>query len=601
MTQISRLPLALLFTLLPLAVHAAPAESLREAVQRAVVGNPEVQARWHAFLAAENEQDAARGGYLPRVDLTAGIGRERQRDPDVADRNYTRRGATLSLNQMVYDGFATQSEVARLGHAKLTRYFEILDASESVAGETVRAYADVLRYRDLVQLAQDNFLRHKEVFDQIEERARAGVGRRVDLEQAAGRLALAESNLLTEASNLHDVSARYQRLVGELPADTLQPIGRLAEQLPPSVADALRLAYEGHPAFHAAVENVRAATAEAKGKESAYQPRVDLRARQSVDYNTDGVDGRHGDSVVELVMNFNLFKGGSDRATVRQFAERLNQAKDLRDKACRDIRQTLSIAYNDVQRLDEQLKYLNQHQLSISKAREAYRKQFDIGQRTLLDLLDTENEYFQARRAYVNGDYDRKVAEARTLGGMGKLLPGLQVAREDLPALSELAADREAVSPSAACPAEAPEPSSVLKLLGQRSAAPAAAAAPEVSAEAPQPASAATELADATAKWAAAWSAKDFDSYRAFYDKGFVPADGQSMAAWEAQRRQRLAKPGSISVGVAELRVEKLGPDVAATVFRQTYRANDYQDVVTKRLEWARVDGRWRIQREIVQ
>ena len=458
----------------------------------------------------------------------------------------------------------------------------------------MRAYADVLRYRDLVELAQENFLRHKEVFDQIEERASAGVGRRVDLEQAAGRLALAESNLLTEASNLHDVSARYQRLVGELPGDALQPIGRLAEQLPPSVADALRLAYEGHPAFHAAVESVRAATEEAKGKEAAYQPRLDLRARQSVDYNTDGDTGRHGDSVVELVMNFNLFNGGSDRAAVRQFAQRLNQAKDLRDKSCRDIRQTLSIAYNDVQRLAEQLKYLNQHQLSISKAREAYRKQFDIGQRTLLDLLDTENEYFQARRAYVNGDYDHKVAEARTLGGMGKLLPSLQVAREDLPALSDLAKDREAVAPSAACPPEAPEPSAVLKLLGQTK--PAAVVAPEPKAE-----SVAGDLADATAKWAAAWAAKDYEAYRAFYGKAFVPADGQSMAAWEKQRRVRLAKKGDISVGVAELRVEKLGPDVAATVFRQTYRANDYQDVVAKRLEWARVDGKWTIQREIAE
>ncbi|TVT46516.1 MAG: TolC family outer membrane protein [Denitromonas halophila] len=594
MKKISHLSAVAALALLPLTLQAVPAESLREAVQRAVVSNPEVQARWHAYLAAEEEQDVARGGYFPRVDLTASIGRERQSDPGIADRNYSRRGATLSLNQMVYDGFATQSEVARLGHAKLTRYFEILDASESVAGETVRAYADVLRYRDLVQLAQENFLRHKEVFDQIEERASAGVGRRVDLEQAGGRLALAESNLLTEASNLHDVSSRYQRLVGELPGDALQPIGRLAEQLPPSVADALRLAYEGHPAFHAAVESVRAATEEAKGKEAAYQPRVDLRARQSVDYNTDGDVGRHGDSVVELVMNFNLFNGGSDRAAVRQFAQRLNQAKDLRDKSCRDIRQTLSIAYNDVQRLAEQLKYLNQHQLSISKAREAYRKQFDIGQRTLLDLLDTENEYFQARRAYVNGDYDHKVAEARTLGGMGKLLPSLQVAREDLPALSDLAKDREAVAPSAACPAEAPEPSAVLKLLGQ--AKPAAVAAPEPKAE-----SVASDLADATAKWAAAWAAKDYDAYRAFYGKDFVPAEGQSIAAWEKQRRVRLAKQGNISVGVAELRVEKLGPDVAATVFRQTYRANDYQDVVAKRLEWARVDGKWTIQREIAE
>ncbi|HQU87735.1 MAG TPA: hypothetical protein PLC58_04035, partial [Denitromonas sp.] len=145
-----------------------------------------------------------------------------------------------------------------------------------------------------------------------------------------------------------------------------------------------------------------------------------------------------------------------------------------------------------------------------------------------------------------------------------------------------------------ACPPEAPEPSAVLKLLGQTK--PAAVVAPEPKAE-----SVAGDLADATAKWAAAWAAKDYEAYRAFYGKAFVPADGQSMAAWEKQRRVRLAKKGDISVGVAELRVEKLGPDVAATVFRQTYRANDYQDVVAKRLEWARVDGKWSIQREIAE
>nr|HPR08200.1 TolC family protein [Denitromonas sp.] len=80
MKKITRLPLTLALALLPLTLQAVPAESLREAVQRAVVSNPEVQARWHAYLAAEEEQDVARGGYYPRVDLTAGVGRERQSD-----------------------------------------------------------------------------------------------------------------------------------------------------------------------------------------------------------------------------------------------------------------------------------------------------------------------------------------------------------------------------------------------------------------------------------------------------------------------------------------------------------------------------------------
>ena len=443
---------------LPAVVAAAAPAPLQDAARKAVVTNPEVQARWHAFRAAGADQDAARGGYLPQVDLSTSIGRESQKRPGTSTDYYTHSNATLSLNQMVYDGFYTRSEVARLGYARLARYYEIVDASESAALEAVRAYADVQRYRDLVALAKQNYFEHKQVYDQIAERAGAGVGRRVDLEQATGRLALAESNLLTEVSNLHDVSARYQRIVGELPADALPAMGdKLGlEGIPPSAGDALRKAFNTSPALNAAVENVRAGQAAIETRRAAYHPRVDLRASQAVDRNLDNLDGRSRDGVVELVLTYNLFRGGSDDARIRQSAESLNQAKDLREKACRDLRQTLSIAYNDVNRLEEQLRYLDQHQLSIEKAREAYRRQFDIGQRTLLDLLDSENEYFQARRAYTNARYDRITAEARTLSGMGQLMQALDVAREDLPSAAEAGQDRSGIDAASLCPADAP-------------------------------------------------------------------------------------------------------------------------------------------------
>ena len=74
-----------------------------------------------------------------------------------------------------------------------------------------------MRFRRLVQLAEDNYVQHRYAFVQIQSRFKAGVGRGVDLEQAGARVALAESNLSTEVANLHDVAARYQRIVGEAP------------------------------------------------------------------------------------------------------------------------------------------------------------------------------------------------------------------------------------------------------------------------------------------------------------------------------------------------------------------------------------------------
>ena len=132
-------------------------------------------------------------------------------------------------------------------------------------------------------------------------------------------------------------------------------------------------------------------------------------------------------------MNFNLFNGFSDKNAIKQTAEKLNNSKDLRDKACVDTRQLVVIAYNDIQQLKEQEKYRTEHKNSIENAREAYRKQFDIGQRTLLDLLDTENEYFQARRALANVEYDIQTAYARTYAGQGELLNKIGAARGGLP------------------------------------------------------------------------------------------------------------------------------------------------------------------------
>lgn len=438
------------------AVQAEPAEAVREAARKAVLSNPEVQAKWNAFLAADAAQDVARGGYLPQLQLSGGVGRERLDRPGQPTERFNTRGAELTLSQMVYDGFYTSSEVERLAYERLGRYYDLLEAAEGAASEAWRAYADVVRYRYLVGLAKQNYVEHKIVHQQIEERTAAGVGRRVDLELATGRLALAESNLLTEATNLHDVSARYQRIVGERPADQLPAMPETldASLTATSAEEVLRQAFSASPALNAAIESVRSGQAQLEAWRSAHHPRVDLRGRQSHLHNRDGVSGNTRETVVELVLTYNLYRGGADQARIRQAADELNIARDLREKACRDIRQTMLISYNEARRLDEQLVYLDQHQLSIGKARQAYRSQFDIGQRTLLDLLDNENEFFQARRAHTNAVYDKYIAEGQTLAGMGRLMQALGVAREDLPRLEDLERSREETDLSELCPPE---------------------------------------------------------------------------------------------------------------------------------------------------
>src|SRR5690606_6018662 len=154
--------------------------------------------------------------------------------------------------------------------------------------------------------------------------------------------------------------------------------------------------------------------------------------------NLNGVVGSDRANSIGLVLNWNLYSGGSDMARERQFAAQLNAAQDMVEKGCRDLRQTLLIAYNDTQKLATQIEYLDQHQLSTEKARDAYRRQFDIGQRSLLDLLDTENELFQARRSYINALHDLEVAHARVAASLGGLVESLGLVSQGSDALPDV-------------------------------------------------------------------------------------------------------------------------------------------------------------------
>lgn len=579
---------------------AQPATDLKDAVERAILKNPEIRLKHQNLMAAGSEQEAAKGNWRPKIDLEANTGRKNTLTPGMASGvDYHNAGATLQLRQTLFDGFATRNDVRRLGHARLASYFDLLSASDQIALEAVRAYIDVLRYRELVALARENYATHADVHGRLESRVKAGVGRRVDLEQAAGRMALAESNWITEASNLHDVSARYQRLIGETPAQTLAPAPRLAKSLAPRDGF-IRNTVRANPDFLSTVANIRAYRADAQLRSSPNLPSLELRASQSVEQNRNGVNGDYRDSALQLVLNYNLYRGGADNARIQQYAAKLSSAFDLRDKTCRDVRQTALIALNDVNKLGSQLGLLAQHELSTAKAREAYRQQFDIGQRSLLDLLDTENELYQARRALVNAEQDHQLAHARVLAVNSSILGALQLRpiEQEAPPTPAGAEDGD---DALLCDTELPAPIALDKTSLPAPTPPAELPATPVAAVAPPPAIAVcTSVAPTLEKWIAAWNKKDIQGYFSFYSDAFVPALQLSRPQWEKLRKARVGKQGGISTVLKNITPANCNDKTTDVSFTQEYGSDDYRDTVEKTLRLEQVNGQWKILQETV-
>ena len=613
------------FPLIGLAAEAAAPERdasfarLRQVAQKAILNNPEVNAKYHNFKASVEEVGVAFGGYLPRVDVVAGAGREYIKEPVFSGSKtynegyYNRTGWLVSLNQMLFDGFATRNEVKRLNKAQLVRYYELLEAIDNVALEAGRAYLDVLRYRFLVDLAEDNYVQHRATFEQLLRRTQSGVGRRVDLEQAASRLALAEVNLTTETANLHDVTARYQRIINEAPPHVAFPPALIGRAMPASQKAALERMFKENPSVLAAQENIEAAEHDIAVRRAAYSPRLDFRARADNSENALNVIGDRINNVAEVVLTYNLFNGGSDRARERQYIERRNLAVDLRDKACRDTRQTLSIAYNDVQRLREQVSFLNIQVGLVEKTRDAYRDQFNVGQRTLLDLLDTENELLSARRAAINADTDLTLAYVRTYAGMGVLSDVLGLKRPDLEApdpqdLSTVAASESCIAEpvkATAIDREALNARALTLLESNRTAfapsAPSVVMAPAApipqtgldSASGPQ-----AEVANQVKVWAALVARKDLAGYEKFYAPDFTPDGGLSRADWATRQKGRFAQAGNVPVGVQNLKVRLNGLDRATVEFTQDYNDDLHREATRKMLDFVKVGTVWLISRE---
>jgi outer membrane protein, adhesin transport system len=432
--------------------------ALRDAAQRALDTNPEITGRMNALRAGDDGIDIARSGLLPKVAIQGGAGRTQDtissRNPESGRLDET--AVALTANQLLWDGLTTSRNVDRARRERGVNWYELVDATERVTLEAARAHFDVQRFRRLVEFAEDNYVQHRYVQGQVASRVQAGVSRGVDLEQSGARLALTEANLTSETANLHDVMTRYLRIVGTVPAPGTRHTPLVADGLPAQASEAVTIALRNSSATNKVGETLRAARAAASASEGAFQPRIEARLSSGTGHNYDGVVDQQRDTKAEIVFNWNLYNGGGDAARVRQGANLLNRAADQRDQVCRDARQVTSIAFSDIRKLSEQLPALERNTLASEKTRDAYRQQFDIGQRSLLDLLNSENELYTARRSLLNAQIDLSIAHARLLAAtqrLGKQL-GLNVV---LPPAPPAEAEGAPDDRPARCPVEVAE------------------------------------------------------------------------------------------------------------------------------------------------
>lgn len=398
--------------------------SLDEIVLETLTNHPDMLAANNQYLSREQEIRQAKAGYYPTLDVALGVGEEEIRSPATGDEDVrlTRNEASLQARQSLFEGFATRSEVRRQQARTDSADHNRAATAEDLTLRTAEVYLNLLRQAELLDLARNTLYEHQNIHDQMVLRQRSGVGSRADLDQISARLALAQSNVIVAQNNLMDAKSNFKRVTGFFRAEESLIKPQVKGQLPNNVDSAIELAMELHPTLMSANSDIAAADAQHEAAASPFYPRLSIEVDKRWDEDINGVVGEDEELIAALRLRYNLFNGGADSARRKQSAYLLEESKDVRNDTLRQVEESLRLSWSSYEGLTEQMKYLKVHVRAAEDTRSSYLKQFNIGKRTLLDLLNTENEVVDAKRSLLSAQYDLIFSQYRILNAMGTLL-----------------------------------------------------------------------------------------------------------------------------------------------------------------------------------
>ena len=400
------------------------ADSLNLAIFKTLANNPQIKAEINRKDSRQEELRQAESGQYPKVDLIAAVGDENSTNRFTKAAGYndyvklTRREEAFVVTYNLFKGFETTSNINKYTAKVRAANHQLHELTEQTALQVAKAYLRVLNNKQLVRLSENTLTEHNQLFKKVKSRSVSGVGRKSDINQAMGRVARAKANLIKDQINLQNAEAMYFKLTGEIPNNLTQP-ENLSDKLPTDIKNAVELALASNPLINAANAEIDSANAARKQATSANYPHFDLVFEQSRGENLDGIEGVENDYSLMLKMRYNIFNGGYDSSRSSQASLQLNESKDKLDNARRNITESMRLAWNAYDSVKMQMPYLSQHVKSITQTRSSYSNQVRIGKRSLLDLLDSENELYQANRALISAKHDQIFGVYKILATMG--------------------------------------------------------------------------------------------------------------------------------------------------------------------------------------
>jgi outer membrane protein len=426
---------------------AANAQSLEDALARAYMANPTLNAQRAQVRATDEQVPQALSGYRPTVTVTADVGRARTKQVTETEAipgiipggkvkttdNSTPRGAGITADQTLFDGFRTYNNVRTAESNVLGAREQLTNSEQNVLFDTAQAYMDVLRDYAILDVRRNNVDVLKEELRAANQRFEVGEVTRTDTSQAQAAVEGSYTAVSQAEAQLNTSRATYRQVVGE-------DIGRpraarsIDKLLPKSLNEAVNLGQAQHPAILAAFHGVDAATLQIRVFEADLYPQIGLEAGLQRRYDESSQVTRSTDASVVGRLTFPIYQGGLISSRVRQAKETAGQRRLEADISRDQVRQAAVSAWGQLQAATSQIQSAQAQIKANQTALNGVREEAKVGQRTTLDVLNAQQAVLNARITLIEAQRDRVVAAYALMSAAGWLTAsrlGLAAARYD--------------------------------------------------------------------------------------------------------------------------------------------------------------------------
>lgn len=405
-------------------ISALNALTLQEGVDEVLSTHPVVQETLHNYRATLEDLRTSESQYLPSLDYSGTFAREQTKNANTLfqSRSLSSYQHSLQLTQNLFNGFGTVYEVDYNKARILAAANYYIENANDAAYQLVSTYINVLKNRDLLCIAEANVKFNEEIYAKVNKLYGAGMTTRSESEKADTSLSLAKSNYVVAKNNLDDSLYNLERVLGRhVPVEEVKDI-QFSGDIPATLEEMKGYAKVHNPSVLVRDYNIKAAKAQKSLAYKNYYPKIDAFARQSWGKDISGIYGTDDRRAIGLALSYNLYRGGADESQIQKSLSKVYQESENKRETVRKLDEQGELSWSAKTHLTEQLEHLKRYNATSAKTLELYQKEYDLGRRTLLDLIVAQNDYVAAQQQIVVAENNLLFSYYRIYDAMGSMV-----------------------------------------------------------------------------------------------------------------------------------------------------------------------------------